>query len=141
MYILFNLTLMKKILTTTEKWAYAHWCVWPYILWPINPCSWIAVFLALLNLFTWTVEVRNFLNSILPQSEWYCRTGHATLVTLFALLCFATSFALVYFCARVCIFWFDKDEFYQKFYKRYILCKNRCLNCLKKDCPAQLEIN
>lgn len=131
---------MEKILTAKEKWAYAHWCIFPGIFWIISPLNWIAFLLAFFNGFVWFNVFRDFIKPIVFQEEWYYRALVFFIGVVYILICATVSYILVYLCARVYYFLFDKDEFCQKHFKRHHICKNwLCMGCHEEECGARLE--
>lgn len=134
---------MKKILTKKEKWAYTHWSLMPAFFWLISPYFWIAFFITgLIASLSFVPCIDLFHSYIMPQvyAVWYGRAIAYLCTVVYAIICIATGFGLVYYSARIWLFFFDKDEFYQKFYKRNCICHNFiCWGCKKEDCPARTE--
>ena len=129
---------MEKILTTKQKWAYAHWCLCPGFLWIINPFNWIAMAVTVININYWYAMFSEFIDRLILPSA-----GHRFAVTflsgaLYILVCAAVSYACVYVFSRVLIFLFDRDKESQMHYKRCHICHDFiCFCCDKENCNAR----
>ena len=129
---------MGKILTKKEKWAYAHWCMFPGMFWIISPWNWVALFLTCFSGYTLFPLFISVIKNLVLHLEWNYRALMFLSYTAYVLLCVAIGYGLVYLCVRLGYFFFDKDEFSQKHYKRYHICKNSlCVGC--NDCEANAK--
>ena len=134
---------MEKILTPKEKWAYARYCAKPksvFLL--LSPVFWLALFFtSLMITLSMDLCIEMFRLHVWQyiSKMWYARFVAFYSILIYVITCVFVSFTVSFYIVALWIFCFDKDEFYQKFFKRSNIChKLYCYQCDRNDCSAKL---